>query len=72
MNIEEEEELIEEDLQAIILEMDLIIEADSILIVIMEDIIRQDKVLDLEEEEVDLEVDLGQEEDINLFNDWYF
>ena len=64
--MEKEEELIEEDLVAIILDMDLI-EAGSILIIIMEDLFNKGKDLDLEEE-VDSGVDLDKGEDINLFN----
>ena len=56
LSIEKEEDLIE-DLEIIIIEVDIII---------LEDIINQDKDLDLEEQEEDLEVDLEEEEDINL------
>ena len=57
MDIEkEEEELIET------MDMDSIIEED--LLIIMEDIISQDKDTDIEEVEVDTEVDLDKEEDI--------
>ena len=65
MNIEKEEELIEEDLVVIIFDMALI-EAGSIHIIIMEDIINKDKDMDLEEEEVEAEVYLDRREDINL------
>ena len=58
LSIEKEEDLIE-DLEIIILEVDLII-------IILEDIINQDKDLDLEEQEEDSEADLEEEEDINL------